>query len=31
VGELLDHGDLQEFAFRDPDGNPLGVVWFEEK
>jgi len=26
AGELMDHGDAQEFHFRDPDGNLLSVV-----
>lgn len=26
VGDVMDHGDVQEFHFRDPDGNLLSVV-----
>ena len=31
VSELRDHGNLLEFTLTDPDGNRLGIVWFEEK
>jgi catechol 2,3-dioxygenase-like lactoylglutathione lyase family enzyme len=31
VSELRDHGDVVEFTVTDPDGNPLGIVWFDEK
>lgn len=31
VSEIRDHGDVVEFTVTDPDGNPLGIVWFEEK
>ncbi|QDP39370.1 VOC family protein [Radiobacillus deserti] len=30
VGEIVDHGDLQEFSFKDLDGNVLAVCYFEE-
>lgn len=26
VGPIVDHGPVQEFRFRDPDGNPLSMV-----
>ena len=31
VSEVRDHGDVVEFDFTDPDGNTLGICWFEEK
>ena len=30
VGAILDQGDVKEFQFRDPDGNCLGVCWWQE-
>ncbi|MFC4559220.1 VOC family protein [Virgibacillus kekensis] len=30
VDEIVDYGDVLSFEFRDPDGNILGVCFFEE-
>ncbi len=30
VGEMESHDGLRHFRFRDPDGNPLEVCWWDE-
>lgn len=30
VGEIIDHGEIKELQFRDPDGNQLACCWFQE-
>lgn len=28
--EIIDHGDVKEFEFKDPDDNRIGVCWWPE-
>lgn len=31
LNEMETHGGLKHFRFRDPDGNPLEICWWDEK